>query len=80
MYGNYIPMGVYRCCCSMTRYESFLGFQYVKNKARDIRLLKYLVSHTAKKELFPDGIPGGYYTTSGVKTIQKYKFYFNYKS
>ena len=53
-------------------YESFLRFQIVKNKARDIRLLKYLVSHTAKKELFPIGIPSGFYTTSGVKTIQIY--------
>ena len=31
-----------------------------------------MVSHTAKKELFPDGIPSGFYTTSGVKTIQIY--------
>ena len=41
-------------------YESFLGFQVIKNKARDIRLLKYLVSHTAKKELFPKGFPSGF--------------------
>ena len=32
-----IPMGVYRCCCSLMNVK-FLRFQYVKNKARDIRL------------------------------------------
>ena len=56
----------------LNEFESFLGFQYVKNKARDIRLLNIMVSHTAKKELLPNGIPSGLCATFGVRTLQIY--------
>ena len=48
---DYIPMDVYRCLCSLTRYESFLRFRYVKNKARDIRLFHIWCPTSASKTL-----------------------------
>ena len=38
MHGNYTSHGRLPLLCSLTGIESFLGFQIVKNKARDIRL------------------------------------------
>ena len=70
MVGIYIPMGVYRCCCSLMNMK-FLRFQMVKNKARDIRLLNIWYP-TPPLELLPNGFPSGFYTTFGVRTIQKY--------
>ena len=49
----------------LNEFESFLRFQVVKNKARDIRLLNIWYP-TPPKELFPNGIPSGFYTTFGV--------------
>ena len=55
----YIPMGVYRCCCSLMNMK-FLRFQIVKNKACDIRLF-HIWCPTTPKEHFPSAFPSGFF-------------------
>ena len=73
MHGNYTSHGRLSLLCSLTVIESFLGFQIVKNKARDIRLF-HIWCPTTPKERFPVVFPSGFYAAFGVKTLQKYTF------
>ena len=57
--------------------DSNLRVSYASKVSRTKRVIYAFLNiwyPTPPKELFPDGIPCGFYTTSGVKTQQKYIF------
>ena len=66
-------MGVYRCCCSLMNMK-FLRFQYVKNKARDIRLF-HKWCPTLLLELFPNSIPSSYSYYLRRESLCKYMYF-----
>ena len=85
MHGNYTSHGRLSLLCSLTVIESFLRFQVVKNKARDIRLLNIFWFPRRLRNAFrmaslwllcatcpPSGRPVGVRCCAKIWTFNKY--------
>ena len=69
----YIPTGVYRCLCSLMSLRVSYAFRLSRTKRVIYAFSIYGVPQAPQRHFF-SAFPSGFYTTFGVKTVQKYTF------